>query len=99
MFEEVVEMQSSNFGYVPFAALWLVLITSPVLSSIDRDTNQLDGDLLSALMEYHGISEDQVIERLAHEAEAARLYSEIPGLVGDAYAGAWFDENTLKWLC
>lgn len=66
------------------------------MSSSDHNADYLGADALKTLTEYYGIPEDRVIDRLAHEAEAARLYSQIPELIGDDYAGAWFDEQTFK---
>ncbi|QOC23213.1 hypothetical protein IC757_03410 [Wenzhouxiangella sp. AB-CW3] len=44
---------------------------------------------------YQTDSEEVVIERLAAEAEAARAYGVARDLLGDAYAGAWFDVDRL----
>jgi len=84
---------SSGFNFRS-AALGTALVASPMMMASDLLTPQPDADTLTALTAYYGVSEDQVIERLAREAEAARLYSQLPDLLGEAYAGAWFDEES-----
>jgi len=90
-------MRRSRFCFTfRFAVLGAALFVSPMMMASDRLAPQPDPDTLTALTAYYGVSEEQVIERLAHEAEAARLYSQLPELLGEAYAGAWFDEESFK---
>jgi len=53
-------------------------------------------DVLAALTEYYGISETEVIDRLAHEAEATRIHEPARQLLGKSYAGAWFDAGSRR---
>ncbi len=55
-----------------------------------------DPGVLAALTAYYGVSESEVIDRLAHEAEAARIHEPARQLLGDAYAGAWFDADSMQ---
>lgn len=54
----------------------------------------LSADILMAVKSLHGLSEEQVIARLAAEAEAANLNRLIEELALESYAGSWFDGDT-----
>ena len=60
------------------------------------ESPDLDRDLLFALTSYYGTSEAEAIERIAREGEAKRIHQPIKLYLGDAYAGAWFDDQTLE---
>lgn len=73
----------------------LFLIGTPVHGATGS-AEELDRGLMAELQRlYQTENEEVVIERLAAEAEAARVYSVARDLLGDAYAGAWFDVERL----
>lgn len=59
-----------------------------------QSINISDSDLISAVRNIHGISEEAAIERLASEAEAADLYHRIELAELEGYGGAWYDTNS-----
>jgi len=61
-----------------------------------EDTPEYAPDILEAVADLYGISEDQAIDRLALESTAAIAYKHIRGLSLPSYAGSWFDPSTKR---
>ena len=53
-------------------------------------------DMLTAVSELYEISEEQAVERLARESEAAITLKQLQSLPINSYAGSWFDESSMK---
>ncbi len=89
-------MRHFNFFGAIFLVSGLTLFGSPVFSDDGSVVGDREAKILNVLTDYYGLTEDQVLVRLAHEAEAAQLHLQIRELIGDAYAGAWFDGEAFK---
>lgn len=82
-------------GLVFSIAFVVFLVGAPVEGATDSAAG-VDRGLMAELMRlYQTESEEVVVNRLAAEAEAARAYGVARDLLGDAYAGAWFDGDRL----
>lgn len=57
---------------------------------------EFNQDILAAVAELHGISEDQAVDRLVKEHAAAIVYKQLKDLSIKSYAGSWFDESSLR---
>lgn len=78
--------------------LLFIMITSPVnlLAASLSTAPEFNEDMLTAVSELYGITEDQALTRLAHETEAAITLHLIQDLSISSYAGSWFDGSTLR---
>lgn len=69
-----------------------VLLASPLAKGAE-----VEPGLMAELQRvYQTEDDDDVIERLAAEAEAMRVHDIARDLLGDTYAGAWFDVDNLR---
>lgn len=75
-----------------------ILIAGPMnlLASSDAGTPEFNQDILTAVAKLYGISDDQAIDRLARESEAAIALKQLQDLSIKSYAGSWFDESSLR---
>ena len=99
-------VSNSNFrkhgGYKTLAsfattvAFSVIVSSTSLLAASDLVPSEFDQDILAAVAELHGISEDQAVNRLAKEQEAAIIYKFINDLSIKSYAGSWFDESSSR---
>lgn len=76
--------------------LCVVLMSVNSFSSSVGVSDSFDDDIVTAVAGLHGLSEEQAVDRLAKEYEAAIAYKHIRGLFLRGYAGSWFDENSMR---
>lgn len=92
--------QDQKYKYLTVTATTLVFCFAATLTNLSMATESgsyvFDQDMLIAVAELHGITEDQAIERLARETEAAIAFRLVRDLPLKSYAGSWFDSTSLK---
>ena len=71
-------------------------ISADLLASTEFSTHEFDQDILQDVAELYGISEDQAVDRLAHESESALVLRQVESLPLKSYAGSWFDASIMK---
>jgi len=75
----------------------VVLIGSAIAFAAQASEGiEVDQDVLEQVKSIYGLNEQDAIKRLAAEAEAIDLHDRIKGLKLEAYAGAWFDAESLR---
>jgi streptogrisin C len=82
-------------SYVLFGAL--LLSASFLVHGVTLERPVVDAALMDELKQlYQTDDPDEVIDRLVAEAEASRLAGVARDLLGDSYAGSWFDAQHLQ---
>lgn len=90
-------MQCTLIGtFLRFSILTFVIVSASVAHTSEPVLGAKNPDVLQAVANYYHLTESEVIERLAREEEAARTEALVKHLLGDSYAGSWFDEDELK---
>lgn len=102
MFELCIRKQSFLRKFDRLGLNFLVLIggfaiaSSNLTASPETIKPVFDRDMLNAVAELYGIDEEQAVQRLARETEAAIALKHIKGLSLESYAGSWFDESSFR---
>ena len=75
--------------------LALILFFAPVVATSGEFPERPPG-VVDSVSQLYGTSEDRAIARLANESAAVRIYGPLKNFLGEAYAGAWFDDDSEK---
>ncbi len=79
---------------ITFASIGLLSSAPPAFASDTQ--HDFNPDILQSVSELYGITEEQAIDRLARETEAALALHALQLEGIDDYAGSWFDAETGK---
>lgn len=81
----------------PCAGLLLLLVLQLPFGALAAESGaQGRLDTLKALQQQYGLTEEEAITRLAAQAEATIIHPGFKDFLGEAYAGAWFDNEQLE---
>jgi len=93
---KLIEHQRSIASVGGVMLICLVLGTTNLFAATSSNEPAINQDLLNAVTELYGISEEQAIDRLARESEAAIAWKLLQEFPIKSYAGSWFDETSLQ---